>query len=193
MAVPHFPHTFNVPLFVPLQYIIRIILALIGINLYIHKATFLLLVKKTCSTAASFQVFLFISMFVSLPFGRSLTFLLAVVSLQSLTPSCNLGHRSILIAFILLFLVLWPLPSRRYCFWCLGCYAVLHLSAIFTSNHHFYCHAIIIAAVDLVVVKPDSNHRSFHSRLDRSFLLGCCFCHGSIVATFMLLLMMHSL
>ena len=34
-----------------------LILALVGINLYIHKASFLSLVKMACSTAASFQVF----------------------------------------------------------------------------------------------------------------------------------------
>ena len=35
-----------------------LILALVGINLYIHKATFLSLVTTACSTVASFQVFL---------------------------------------------------------------------------------------------------------------------------------------
>ena len=61
VAVLHFLRTFNVLLFIPYRTsyaVALLILALVGINLYILKATFLSLVKMARSTAASFQVFL---------------------------------------------------------------------------------------------------------------------------------------
>ena len=56
-----------------------LILALIGINLYIHKATFLSLVKTAALLLRLFKYFS-VSMFISLPFLTSLTFLLGLLS-----------------------------------------------------------------------------------------------------------------
>ena len=79
---PHFLRTFNVPLFVPLPYFIRGRFANYStcrINLYIHKATFLSLVKAAALLLRLFKYFS-VSMFISLPFLTSLTFLLGLLS-----------------------------------------------------------------------------------------------------------------
>ena len=82
MAAPHFLRTFNVPLFVPLPYFIRGRFANYStrkINFYIHKATFLSLVKTAALLLRLFNYFS-VSMFISLPFLTSLTFLLGFLS-----------------------------------------------------------------------------------------------------------------
>ena len=66
------------------------------------------------------------------------------------------------------------------------------LSAIFNSIHHFYCHAILIAAVHFVAVQPDSNYRRFLFKAGHFLLLGCRFCSGPVIAIFILLLKMLS-
>ena len=82
MAAPYFLRTFNVPLFVPLPYFIRgrfINFSTCRVNLYIHKATFLSLVKTAALLLRLFKYFS-VSMFISLPFLTSLTFLLGLLS-----------------------------------------------------------------------------------------------------------------
>ena len=71
--------TFNVPLFVPLLYFIRgrfVNFRTRG-NKSLHKV---MLVKTACPTAASFQVFLCQSQFISLLIRMLLTFLLSLLS-----------------------------------------------------------------------------------------------------------------
>ena len=83
---------FNVPLFVPLPYFIRGRFANFStrrINLYIHKATFLSLVKMAALLLRLFKYFS-VSMFISLPFLMSLTFLLGLLS----AVLCNCGRLS---------------------------------------------------------------------------------------------------
>ena len=82
MAAPYFLRTFNVSLFVPLLYFIRscfVNFSTRRINLYIHKATFLLLVKTAALLLRFFEYFS-VTMFISLPFLTSLTFLLGLLS-----------------------------------------------------------------------------------------------------------------
>ena len=174
MAAPHFLRTFNVPLFVPLPYFIRGRFANYStckINVYIHKATFLSLVKTAALLLRLFNYFS-VSMFISLPFLTSLTFLLGFLSavlieLRSPFAILQLSHCSILLAFILFycFLAPWLLPSRRYCFSCLGCRAVLRfslpfliLAAIFLPCHFQRCCPFYRCSA--------SNIAAFHSRLD---------------------------
>ena len=79
--------TFYVPLFVPLPYFIRGRFANFStrrINLYIHKATFLLLVKTAALLLRLFKYFS-VSMFISLPLITSLTFLLGLLSAVLIT------------------------------------------------------------------------------------------------------------
>ena len=139
VAVPQFLCTFNVPLFVPLMYsytVASLILTLVGINLYIHKATFHLLVKMTRSTAASFQIFL--CHYVYKLTVSSVVDVLAVSCISRsrcgrLSSSCN--YAIVLFCLLLFlfccFLAPWLLPSRLYCFRCLGCRAVLCFSPPF--------------------------------------------------------------
>ena len=82
MAAPHFLRTFNVPIFVHLPYFIRgrfTNFSTRRINLYIHKATFLSLVKTAALLLRLFKYFS-VSRFISLPFLTSLTFLLGLLS-----------------------------------------------------------------------------------------------------------------
>ena len=172
MAAPYFLRIFNVPLFVPLPYFIRGRFANFStcrINLYIHKATFFSLVKSAAPLLRLFKYFS-VSMFISLPFLTSLTFLLGLLSAVLIAVAFRhlaLSHCSILLAFILFccFLVPWLSPSRRYCFSCLGCRAVLLfslpfliLAAILLRCHFQHCRPFYCCSA--------SNIAAFHSRLD---------------------------
>ena len=160
--VPHFLHTFNIH---PYSYfyhtpyaVASFILTLVGINLYIHKASFLSLVKTACSTAASFQVFVcqyvykltvwnVVGVLVQSSISRS--------HCRCLSPSYN----EVIVLFCLLlflfccFLAPWLLPSLHYCFCYLGCRAVLCFFLPFLMPCHFHrccpfyrCSACNIAA-----------------------------------------------
>ena len=79
--------TFCVHLFVPLTYFIRGSFANFStrrINPYIHKATFLSVVKMAALLLRLFKYFS-VSMFISLPFLTSLTFLLSLLSAVLIT------------------------------------------------------------------------------------------------------------
>ena len=87
----------------------------------------------------------------------------------------QLSHYSILLAFSLFccFLTPWLLPSRHYCFSCLGCRTVLHfsppfliLAAIFLPCHFHRCRPFYRCSA--------SNIAAFHSRLGliQNILLG---------------------
>ena len=115
-------------------HVASLIFALIGINLYIHKATFLLLVKTVCSTAASFNIFLcqhnckltvwnVVDVLARSSISRS--------HCSPLSPSCNKSsfYFSFFSFYFAIFLP-WPLPSC-YCFRCLCCHAVLRFSPPF--------------------------------------------------------------
>ena len=169
--------------------IASLILALVGIYLYI----WLSLAKIARCTAASFQVFL--CQYVYELTVWNVVYFLARSSIScshcGRLQSCNFG---VIVLFCLLlflfccFLVLWPLPSRHYCFHCLGCRAVLRFSPPF----------LILAAILIAV--PFSSLPSilslfsqtaiiaaFHSRLDLSFvglpfLLRSCCCHIHLAA-----------
>ena len=158
MAVPHFLRTFNVPYsyHYHTSYVVAsLILALVGINLYIHKATFLSLVITARSTAASFQVFFCQYVYISLPFETSLTFLLGLLSAVLIAVALQLSHHSTLLAFIfiLLFSHAVPIAVSPLLFSLLGlpCRSSL-LTTILNSSCHFYCHAIFIAAVYYIAV-----------------------------------------
>ena len=109
-------------------------------------------------------------MFISLPFLTSLTFLLGLLSAVLIAAAFHhlaTKQLSILLAFNLFccFLAPWLLPSRRYCFSCLGCRAVLRfsppfliLAAIFLPCHFQRCHPFYRCSA--------SNIAAFHSRLD---------------------------
>ena len=105
---------------------------------------------------------------------------------------CNLGHCSILLAFIFILLFSRTIAVLPLLFSLLGlpCRYLLFqlLSAIFNSIHHFYCRAIFIAAIPFC-------RCSARQQLSRLFiqgwtflLLGCHFCSGPVIAIFILLL-----
>ena len=139
-----------------------LILALVGINLYIHKATFLSLVKTARSTAASFQVFL-------CQYVKKLT-VWNVIDVLHVARYILLFCRAVAIAVSQLLFSLLGLP----------CHSSL-LSAIFNFSCHFYCHAIFIAAIHLLDL----------SFVELPFLLWSCrrhsFCSGSVIAIHLLL------
>ena len=83
---------------------------------------------------------------------------------------------AIAVSPLLLFFLLLGLPYRSSL-----------LSTIFNTSHHFYCHAIFIAAVHFIAVQPAQLLRLFIQDLT-FLLLGCCFCSGPVVAIFILLL-----
>ena len=172
MAAPHFLRTFNVPLFVPLPYVIRGRFANYSarkINLYIHKATFLSLVITAALLLRLFNYYS-VSMFISLLFLTSLTFLLGLLSAVLIAVAFrHLATKPLFyfVAFILFycFLAPWLLPSHRYCFSCLGCRAVLRfslpfliLAAIFLPCHFQCCRPFYRCSA--------SNIAAFHSSLD---------------------------
>ena len=93
-------------------------------------------------------------------------------------PSCN-KVIAILLAFIFILLfsravaiAVLPLLLIAFATWV----AMPLLSAIFNSSHHFYYHAIFIAAVRFIAVQP-AIIASFHPRLDLFMLW---FCHRRI-------------
>ena len=95
---------------------------------------------------------------------------------MSLSPSCNLRYHCNFL-FFSCFLLLWPLPSPRYCFHCLGCRVVLHFSPPFLILAAiFICQAIFIAGIHFVAVQPESNYHGFY------FKGGPSFCWISIFA-----------
>ena len=172
MAAPHFLRTLNVLLLVPLPYFIRSRFANYStrkINLYIHKATFLSLVKAAALLLRLFNYFS-VSMFINLPFLTLLTFLLGLLSAVLIAVAfCHLATKPLFyfacFYFILLFSRAVALPSRRYCFICLGCRAILRfsppfliLAAIFLPCHFQRCHPFYRCSA--------SNIAASHSRLD---------------------------
>ena len=115
-------------------------------------------------------------MFVSLPFGTLLTFLLGLPSavliavafrylatMSSFYFACFYFYFAVFshcgyIAVSLFLFSLLGLPCRSSL-----------LSAIFRSSCHFYCCAIFIAAVHFIALQP-AIITTFHSRLDLSFV-----------------------
>ena len=146
MAAPHFLRTFNVPLFVPLTYFIRSRFANFSTrrNKPLHTQGHLSFAGKNSPLYCC--VFSSISLSVCLKLTVwNVVDVLARSSISRshcgrLSPILQLSHRSILLAFILFccFLMPWLLPSRRYCFSCLGCRAILRFSTIFNSSRHFF-------------------------------------------------------
>ena len=139
-------------------------------------------------------------MFISLPFGTSLTFLLSLLSAiliavafrhlatrSSFYFSCFyfIFARAMAISVSPLFFSLLELPCHSSYF--------EHLSTIFNFSCHFYCHAIFIAAVHFVAVQPDSNYCSFSFKAWSFLLFGCCFGSCPVIALFILLLKTLSL
>ena len=118
-----------------------------------------------------------VSMFLSLPFGMSLTFLLGLLSAVLIAVAFR--HLATKLSFyfacfyyfFLLFSCAVAIAVSPLLFSLLGlpCRSLL-FSAIFNSSRHLYCHAIFIAAVHFVTVQPDSNNRGF------SFKAGPFFC-----------------
>ena len=173
MAAPYFLRTFNVPLFVLLPFFIRsrfFKFSTRWINLYIHKATFLLLVKTAALLLRLFKYFS-VTIFISLPFLTSLLFLLGLLSAVLIAVAFHhlatkpLFYFCLLLFLFYCFLAPWLLPSRRYCFSCLGCRAVLCfsppfliLAAIFLPCHFQCCRPFYRCSA--------SNIAAFHSRLD---------------------------
>ena len=125
-------------------------------------------------------------MFISLLFVTFLLDLLSAVHCGRLMPSCN--YVSVIVLFCLLlflfscFLAPWLLPSRCYCFSCLGCRAILRFSLPFLIRH-FYCHAIFIAAVHFIAVQP-----AVSQLFIQGWTLIVRFCSGPAIAIFILLL-----
>ena len=98
VAVPHFLHSFNVHLFVPLPYFIRSRF----INFSTHRSKFLH-TKGRLSFAGKngplychlFSSISSVSMFISLPFGTSLMFLVGLLSAIHITVAfCRLATKS---------------------------------------------------------------------------------------------------
>ena len=126
-------------------------------------------------------------MFISLPFGMSLTFLLSLLSAVLVAVAFrHLATKSLLsFIFILLFSHAVAIAVSLLSFSLLGlpCHSSL-LSAIFISSCHFYCHAIFIAAVHFITVQP-----AILRLLIPGWTLSCHFCSGPVAAIFILLLM----
>ena len=113
--------TFNFPLFVPLPYFIRGSFVNFSTcrNKSRHKATFFSLVKTARSTIAAFQIIL-------CQYLYNLDVLLDLLSHCScLSPSCNIGHHSFLLDFILLFSRTVAIAVSLLLFSLLGCRAIL--------------------------------------------------------------------
>ena len=120
-------------------------------------------------------------MFISLPFGMSLMFLLGLLSAVLIVVVFrHLAIKSLLyyasFIFIWLFssaVAITVSPLLCSLLW-LPCRSLL-FSAIFNSSHHFYCHAILITTVPFYRCSA-SNIAAFHSRLDLElpFLLWSC-------------------
>ena len=146
MAAPYFLRTFNVPLFVPLPYFICSCFANFStrrINLYIHKATFLSLVKTAALLLRLFKYFS-VSMFISLPFLTSLTFLLGLLSAVLIAVAFRHLATKPLFCFACFYFYFAVFSCRRYCrlaaiilaAWVVVPFFVL--SAIFNSSRHFF-------------------------------------------------------
>ena len=136
---PHFLRTFNVPLFVLLPYFIRGRFANFStrrINLYIHKATFLSLVKTAALLLRLFKYFS-VSMFISLPFITSLTFLLGLLSAVLIAVAFRHLATKPLFCFACFYFYFAVFSRRGYC-----CLAAIVLAAwvvvpFFASLRHF--------------------------------------------------------
>ena len=162
------------------------------------KATYLLLVKTACFIAASFQVLLyclsflfFVSMFISLPFGTSLTFLLGLLSAVLIVVAFH--HLATKSSFYFAYFYFYFAVFSR-CDYChlativfAAWVAVPFFTSLRNSSHHFYCRAIFIAANHFVAVQPDSNYRSF------SFKAGPFFCWIAIFALAIFILLPKTL
>ena len=139
MAAPHFLRTFNVHLFVPLPYFIRGRFANFStrrINLYIHKATFLSLVK-TATLLLRLVKYFSVSMFTNLPFITSLTFLLGLLSALLIAVAFRHLVTKPLFYFACFYFYFAVFSRRGYC-----CLAAIVLAAwyavpFFTSLRHF--------------------------------------------------------
>ena len=158
--------------------------------MYVHKATFLSLAKTACSTATSFQEF--VSMFISLPFGTSLTFLLGLLSVVLIAVAFRhlaTNHHSIVLAFIFILLF-----SHAMAF---------AVSPLLFSLLGLPCRSSFLAAIfiampfsslpySLSLFSQTAIIMAFRSRLDLSFvglplLLWSC-CHHNILLLKTLLL-----
>ena len=179
MAVPHFLRTFNVPysyLYRTSYAVTSLFLALVGITLYIHKATILSLV-----TAASFQVF-----FCQYVYKLTVWYVVDILARSVLIAAIlQLSHHSILLFSRAMAIAVSPLLFTVL----LGllCHSLL-LSAICNSSCHFYCHASFITAVHFIAVQP-----AISRLFIQDWTLSCRFCSGPIVAIFILRLKTFSL
>ena len=150
MAAPYFLRTFNIPLFVPLPYFIRghfVNFSTRRINLYIHKATFLSLVKTAALLLRLFKYFS-VSMFISLPFLTSLTFLLGLLSAVLIAVAFRHLATKPLFYFACFYFYFAVFSRRGYC----------RLAAIFLPCHFQRCRPFYRCSA--------SNIAAFHSRLD---------------------------
>ena len=176
-----------------------LILALLGINLYIRKATFLLLL----SVPFYCRLFSSISLSVCLiPFGMSLTFLFGLLSAVLIAVAFRHLATKPSFYFACFYFYLAVFSRRGYCRLAaivLAAWVVVPFFTSFTflnSSCHYYCHAIFIAAVHFDHCRPfyrcSARHQS--SRLFiQGWTLSCRFCSGPVIAIFILLLKTFSL
>ena len=140
MAAPYFLRTFNVPLFVPLPYFIRghfVNFSTRRINLYIHKATFLSLVKTAALLLRLFKYFS-VSMFISLPFLTSLTFLLGLLSAVLIAVAFRHLATKPLFYFACYYFYFAVFSRRGYCRLAAIVLAAWVVVPFFASLRHFY-------------------------------------------------------
>ena len=149
MALLHFLHTFNVPLFVPLPYIISgFIKFSTHRNKFPHKAIFFLLVNTACSTAASFAI-----LFCQSRFDFLAQPCISCSHCIRLSSSCNVDQHSSYYScnyFAVFFcqghcvalLCFRGLDCHAICF---SSFSLLLLWLCHSCRHHFYCCAILTA------------------------------------------------
>ena len=145
VAVPHFLQTFSVPLFVPLPYFIcgRFVYFSTRRNKSLHTKICLSFAGKNGPLYCHLFSSISLSVCLSLLFGTSLTFLLSLLSAVLIAVAfCHLATKtSFYFACFYFYFALWLLPSRRYCFRCSGCRAVLRFSPPFLLLYQFHrCH-----------------------------------------------------
>ena len=162
--------TFNVSLFIPLPHFIRgrFVNFSTHRNKSLHKATFLSLVKTACSTATSFQVFLYQYVY---KLVWSVIDVLAQSSISRshcgrLSPSCNLGHHSILLILFIFSVFSRHGNCRLATIFSLGCCAVLHFSLPFV----FIAVPFSSLPSILSLISQTAIITAFHSTLDLSFV-----------------------
>ena len=154
-----------------------------------------MLVKTACSTATSFSsVSLSVSVYkLTVPFGTLLMFLLGLLSAVLVAVIFRHLATCVIVLFCLLlfywvfliFFAPWSFPSRHYCFYFLGCHAVLYFSSF--SPHFFSRPFLILAAI--FISKPFSLLPSILSLFSQTAIntafhtrLGPFFCWVAIFA-----------